>query len=570
MFQPQPTPFAFAAYGVREDLPTYGGFQHLVGGGGGPAGPGAESGGGGGGGPLIFAAPAFQTPSSLSTSAGAGVGPGAPPLFDNSVQPQHLHSHYGQHANTPPRGPALSSNNAKPPPSSVKMEPSLDDDLAAQEAAAREYQPQLEGPLVGEKTPSHVITQEYAKADQVYVDKTIALPQTYSHYRPIQGDGNCGWRAIGFSYFETLIQQGDQAQVDREIERMTQLNNYILTVGGYEPYLTDDMVEETITLMGKIQANMLNPDVAMAALTETFNDPGCANSILYHLRLLAASYLKGNAESYEPFIPAESGVQGYCLEWLERPDREIDHLGITLLVEVLLKPVNFVLEIAYLDRSPGSQVNVYRFPAEANDQDPSTLGPIIYLLFRPDHYDILYRRPLNIQVNRMTFSPQYEMDTPAVPTTGMGNFAVDLTALTSLPGFGASPPGPLSPLGVGTESPLGFVPSPASPWFAQPSFMKADAQPVAPQQQQQQMAAASLPPADHPIRFNSWSMKYAEITKPPEPCVSPTFKNSHFNTAHFNNPNFQPEEYRPDADEASEKPGRKRSHGRAGTHSGDE
>jgi ubiquitin thioesterase protein OTUB1 len=70
-----------------------------------------------------------------------------------------------------------------------------------------------QGPLVGEKTPSTAITEEYAKADPVYIEKTMvcthvpkqvlrvsrltwykALPQTYSHYRPIQGDGNCGWR----------------------------------------------------------------------------------------------------------------------------------------------------------------------------------------------------------------------------------------------------------------------------------------------------------------------------------------------------------------------------------------
>lgn len=84
-----------------------------------------------------------------------------------------------------------------------------------------------QGPLVGEKTPSHAISQEYAKADPTYVAKTLvsrlapsallvlppgkpranafvfgtaidsdnqALPQTYSHFRPIQGDGNCGWR----------------------------------------------------------------------------------------------------------------------------------------------------------------------------------------------------------------------------------------------------------------------------------------------------------------------------------------------------------------------------------------
>lgn len=73
-----------------------------------------------------------------------------------------------------------------------------------------------QGPPVGDKTPSTAITAEYAKADEIYVQKTLvgaqgghemigyvcslrllslqALPETYSHYRPIHGDGNCGWR----------------------------------------------------------------------------------------------------------------------------------------------------------------------------------------------------------------------------------------------------------------------------------------------------------------------------------------------------------------------------------------
>ena len=63
---------------------------------------------------------------------------------------------------------------------------------------------------MGDKQSSNAITEEYAKADPIYVAKTMvraheeacilvltqkqALPAMYSHYRPILGDGNCGWR----------------------------------------------------------------------------------------------------------------------------------------------------------------------------------------------------------------------------------------------------------------------------------------------------------------------------------------------------------------------------------------
>ncbi|GKT42831.1 ubiquitin-activating enzyme E1 1 [Colletotrichum spaethianum] len=456
------------------------------------------------------------------------------------------------------------------------MEPGDPSDLAAQEAAARDYQPQLEGPLVGDKITSDAITDEYAKADDVYVAKTI----TYSHYRPIQGDGNCGWRAIGFSYFEHLVNNGDQHQILGEAARIQSLDQYLLRVGGYDRMLFEDMVEETITLLKDLAQNIVNPQLATHVLVQRFNDQDASNAIIYHLRLLASSWLKGNPESYEPFIPAETGIAGYCAE-LERPNREIEHLGITLLVQVLLKPVNFVLEIAYLDRSPGSQVNIYRFPEEANGQDPASLGPIIYLLYRPDHYDILYKSPLNpapldLQVNRATsFSHRHEIASVAPSLHSYAN--LDYGPLAMLPGFGGPASGlssGLSSLGSPTAtSPLpdAFDPPSHSPWLATSySDHMQQQQPVSARRPQPQTAPQPQPPTpapvkaaqpvDYQLRFshqcwhlNNTSSAQPSILSAPSGFQEPSFttamfKNSHFNKAHYNNPHFHPEEWTPDDD----------------------
>ncbi|OLN96633.1 Ubiquitin thioesterase OTUB1 [Colletotrichum chlorophyti] len=464
------------------------------------------------------------------------------------------------------------------------MEPGDPSDLAAQEAAARDYQPQLEGPLVGDKITSDAITDEYAKADDVYVAKTINLPQTYSHYRSIQGDGNCGWRAIGFSYFEHLVSNGDQHQILGEVARITSLNQYLLNVGGYDRMLFEDMVDETIDLLRELAQNIANQQLAMHILLQRFNDQAASNAIIYHLRLLAGSWLKGNADIYEPFIPGDTGIAGYCAE-IERPNREIEHLGIILLVQVLLKPINFVLEIAYLDRSAGSQVNVYRFPDEANGQDPANLGPIIYLLYRPDHYDILYKVPrnpssLNLQVNRATsFSHRHEIASVAPSLQSFTN--LDYSPLAMLPGFGGPPSGlssGLSSLGSpSSASPLpdAYDPPSQSPWLSA-SFPEHLQQ----QQQQQQPLPTSRPqsrvtpqpqhsspapgkpsqPVDYQLRFSHqcWHLSNTNSAQPsilpaqssfPEPSFTTAmFKNSHFNKAHYNNPHFHPEEWTPDDD----------------------
>ncbi|KKY36746.1 putative ubiquitin thioesterase [Diaporthe ampelina] len=253
----------------------------------------------------------------------------------------------------------------------------LPDDFAAQEAAARTWEPEVEGPLLGDKTTITAITEQYAKADPVYVDKTIALPQTYSHYRPVRGDGNCGWRAIGFCYFELLIQQGSQELVDGECLRLTQLNDYLVNSGNYDPDLFVDFVEDTFELLKQISANIHDHDTAMAVLTTKFNDLSSMN-ILFHLRLLAGAWLRGNRDQFAGWCEADP--ETYAQTMIEPAQREIEELGVVLLVEVLLKPAGFTLEIAYLDRSQGSQVNTHRFP----DGDPNNLGPFIYLLYRPD------------------------------------------------------------------------------------------------------------------------------------------------------------------------------------------
>lgn len=380
--------------------------------------------------------------------------------------------------------------------------------------------------------------------------------------------------AIGFSYFEKLIEGGNQAQISAEMERVVQLNDFILNIGGYSPYVYEDMVEETQILYQEILSVLPNADAAMALLTAKFNNPDSANAIIYHLRLLAASWLKGNVDQYEHFIQGHGSVQAYCSEWIEPPDREIDHLCIALLFNVLLKPAGMVLEVAYLDRSEGQEVNNYRLPEEARGQDLANLGPVICLLYRPDHYDILYRpppAPLNIQVNRATsFSHEHQITSNI---SSLGSFAaLDISPLAMIPGFGDSG---ISPLAGPDASPLAdpYAPSPQSPWMAQPFGPSLSQHQAATPSPPQPAMATPVGPMNHPLRFSKYNfpgmVENAPVSEQTFSTV--TFKNSHFNTAHYNNPNFQPEEYRPDGEEATDREkmcGRKRS--KQGSHSSSE
>ncbi|KAI1460173.1 peptidase C65 Otubain-domain-containing protein [Annulohypoxylon moriforme] len=305
MFQPQPTPYSssYASYGIHianAEVPEYA-FQPTplaqfgTGHSGGSGGSGSLGGAGIGAVPAIPAVP------------GSG---GGRPTTTADVFASHIFHNSNSLISTPANNPNhhLPYNHSNPPLTHnhhqtrrhIKMEPQLQTDLAQQEAAAREFKPQLEGPLVGERRPSTAITEEYAKADPIYVAKTLALPQTYSHYRPVQGDGNCGWRAIAFSYFEILVKRGDVQEIHGELARLTSFNHYIEHVGGHSPWLFEDMVAETFSLLHSVATAISAGQDAMTLVMEKFNNPESSQSIVYHQRLIASSWLKGHAANYEP------------------------------------------------------------------------------------------------------------------------------------------------------------------------------------------------------------------------------------------------------------------------------
>ncbi|KAL2129719.1 hypothetical protein VTI74DRAFT_7399 [Chaetomium olivicolor] len=553
MFQPEPTAYlqVSTGYALPHGLPEYT-FEET------PAlrlsdgrGSVAAGAGGNGAGALLYGSPIYSANS-------ASVGPA---LTAAATYNFHSTTSSATSADATTSTVSAPAHHQSSLPILLKMEPNPD--IVAQQEAARDYQPQLEGPLVGKKTPSTAITEEYAKADPVYVQKTLVLPQTYTHYRPIQGDGNCGWRAIGFGYFETLVKSGSKARVEAERQRLEALNAVLENVGGFSAYLFQDFVDETFALLQKMAELINDPSQAIGELLEAFNTPDISSSIMYHFRLLASAYLKGNRDTYSAFVTTDSGVDGYCQEVLERPGIEIDHLGLILLVNVLLKPVDFVLEVAYLDRSPGSEVNTYRFPEEANNRHPSELGPIIHLLYRPDHYDILYApEPVNIQVHRVGgFSQSYEIESTPMGLHSYGT--VDFQQLSSMiPGFGASATG-LAPLLDTNPSPLTtYSPSPVSSWVTAPYVDPIQQAPPAPLPVPTPAPAPA--PQTHPLRFSEYCQlrEYTDNNTWREQTLqTTTFKNSHFNVAHYNNPNFQPEEYKPGADDHDTPPrssGRKR------------
>ncbi len=93
--------------------------------------------------------------------------------------------------------------------------------------------------------------------------------------------------------------------------------------------------------------------------------------------------MKSNAEMYEPFSPDVS-IDDYCASQVEPYQVEIDHLGMNALIDALIKPAGFAVDIVYLDRSAGQEANTIRFELQTADGLPMFPdAPTMRLLYRP-------------------------------------------------------------------------------------------------------------------------------------------------------------------------------------------
>jgi ubiquitin thioesterase protein OTUB1 len=233
-------------------------------------------------------------------------------------------------------------------------------------------------------------------------------------------------------------------------------------------------------------------------------------------------------------------------------------------------------------------VNHHQCPEAFVDSGAAHLGPIIYLLYRPDHYDILYRLPnpidipapasnLVYQVNRVTvLPPNISLDDAAsmggvqdlsgVDFGLLGNmlpnfFSVTDSSMASHPAQGSAPTSfTTQPTawadhydeGLGAAS-SAVMPSSMAGISSNPST------PMTPASTTTTVGSGNVPTgagqlgsrgsssADCQIRFSNAQYDYDEISDQFKVQTS-TFKNSVYNTAHYRNPNFHPEECRPDGE----------------------
>ncbi|KAF2270788.1 cysteine proteinase [Lojkania enalia] len=539
------------------------------------------------------------------------------PAFDAVVHPgvsyrplpmrahAHSHAHAHAHAAELPAGYHQQHTGHHGRTSTVRMSapayiPS-DEELAHFQKLSNEYQPEATGPLVGERQSSSAITTEYANADSVYKIKTAALPAKYAFFRTCRGDGHCGWRAIAFTYYEALLRMGDVSKFEFEEVRLRSLNNLLNSAGFVEDVYVD-FADEAYELLQKLAASLRDMDgTAPTTLLNTFNDPSIAMAIITYFKLLASAWMQSHPNDFQPFL--EVPVKTYCQLNIEPAQCEIDHYAIAALVEAVTKPAGLALEILYLDRSPGEEIDTHHFQPTGPDGLVQQNAPTMRLLYRPGHYDILYKAediPTPVQQPVPTQAPlQVALAGYTDEFVPMSQNMADV--MTLIPG--------MYPTGLGQRWPsvsydYNTSPAPQPQIAAVPAYPTAPtpATPVSTSHQEYVTPVRANPVSHHNPAAHHGLQLEPPVTLPIHPPPPPPpmtlertpsmpierggpfrpsmyelepgfgagrshslpfqtaiFRNSHYNTAHFLNPDFQPEEWSPDAEYATGNRGRHKS-----------
>lgn len=101
------------------------------------------------------------------------------------------------------------------------------------------------------------------------------------------------------------------------------------------------------------------------------------------LQLVTSAWMKKHADSYAPYMTEHLSVDQYCSTRIEPHAVEIENLGLQACIDAIIKPAGIAVQVLYLDRSPGEQVNEH-WPAELSGASALYPGaPTIRLLYRP-------------------------------------------------------------------------------------------------------------------------------------------------------------------------------------------
>ena len=223
------------------------------------------------------------------------------------------------------------------------------------------------------------------------------LGSNYTHFRRVRGDGNCYYRALLYSICEVCL----KGQAPKE--QFSALKDFISTSlkhvcqFGYDENALDMFHEELVDLFDFISAstsidsNGVDVDEKLKEMHARLNEEnGSSDYCTWFLRVITAAHLKSDADRFMLFLDASDDTVDHYLDIATFCSREVEPMGKEcgmVQVTALAEAMNVRVNVEYLDGrdlAEGSKKLMrYEFGPDG--------GLEVTLLYRPGHYDILYK-----------------------------------------------------------------------------------------------------------------------------------------------------------------------------------
>ncbi|KAI4535224.1 hypothetical protein MG293_014450 [Ovis ammon polii] len=222
--------------------------------------------------------------------------------------------------------------------------------------------------LISEKCDILSILRDHPE-NRIYQRKIQELSKRFTAIRKTKGDGNCFYRALGYSYLESLL--GKSREILKFKERVLQTPNDLLAA-GFEEHTFRNFFNAFYSVV-----ELVEKDGSVSSLLKVFNDQSFSDRIVQFLRLLTSAFIRNRADFFRHFIDEEMDIKDFCAHEVEPMAMECDHIQITALSQAL----NIALQVEYVDEMD-TALNHHVFPEAAT--------PSVYLLYKTSHYNILY------------------------------------------------------------------------------------------------------------------------------------------------------------------------------------
>ena len=222
-----------------------------------------------------------------------------------------------------------------------------------------------------------------------FIQGSQYLEKSYASWRQVRGDGNCYYRAFLYAILEELL-KGCHAEQETSKKELKRLQEYIkgsidvVEKFGYDRFTIEMFHDELVDVIDFLATKPHESELHEKLVEENSTSDYCT----WFLRVITSCYLKADPDRFIHFLDDAN-----CFDVATFCAREVDPMGKECgMVQVLAlaEAIGVKVQIEYLDGrelSSEGKLVAHHFGNAENQNDRLE----ITLLYRPGHYDILYR-----------------------------------------------------------------------------------------------------------------------------------------------------------------------------------